>query len=78
MNKKYRSMADELFAGKTLKENVQDIVAMNNTGYKYDELKHKDDDELDCQEELEEIDKTVNLLLHLFISHINQVKAVKT
>lgn len=78
MNKKYRSMADELFAGKTLKENVQDIVARNNTGYKYEELKNKEDDELDYQEELEEIDKTVNLLLHLFIHHIDQVKAVKT
>ncbi len=43
---------------------LQDIVSTAATGYNYDEL--KDDETIDADEERAEIDKTVNLLSHLF------------
>ena len=64
----------QLFAGKTLLQNVRDIIARNNTGYKYDELVNHVplEDELDCDEELVEVDRTVGLLLHLYGHHLEQ------
>lgn len=65
-------LRNKLFEGKTLLQNTQDIVARNNTGYTYAELKSEDCaevGELDYKDELQEIDKTVNLLLHLYSHH---------
>lgn len=63
--------ADDLrkqaFEGKTLQQNLRDIVARGNTGYAYAELKDvisTGDDLLD-DDELEQVDKTVNILAHL-------------
>ncbi len=68
-------LRDQLFADKTLLQNVRDIVSRNNTGYDYAELRvqeREEVDELDYAEEFREIDKTVNLLLHLFERHVHK------
>lgn len=69
-------LRNELFANKTLLENVRDIVARNNTGYTYAELENGDfpEDDLDAKEELASVDKTVNLLLHLYGHHLEAAK----
>lgn len=46
------------------KDALQDIVSTAATGYHYDHL--EDDETIDAAEERAEIDKTVNLLSHLF------------
>lgn len=67
-------LRDRLFAGKTLKQNLRDIIARNNTGHSYDELvelvKDEENDEMLETDEVEQVDKTVNLLAHLFVSHV--------
>jgi len=61
----------KIFEGKTLKQNVQDIVARYGTGYTYEELKSDEEfADFDPQEELQSVDKTVNILSHLYIAHI--------
>jgi len=61
----------EAFGGKTLKQNLRDVVARNNTGYSYQELvdvlNSGDADDLLDDDELENVDKTVKLLSHLYI-----------
>ena len=71
-----QTLRDEVFAGKTLKQNLQDIVARNNTGYTYAELQDvvKEGEELLEDDELEQVDKTVNLLAHLYIRHAESVR----
>ena len=65
-------LREQLFAGKTLKQNLRDIIARNNTGHSYDELveivKDEENDEMLEADEVEQVDKTVNLLAHLFVS----------
>lgn len=65
--------ARKVFEGKTLKQNLQDIIARNNTGYTYAELAaeiERGEDLLE-DEEIEQVDKTVNLLCHLILTHRN-------
>lgn len=61
----------KVFEGKSLKENLQDIIAGNNTGYTYDKLQEeiKSGQDLLEDDEIKLVDKTVNLLAHLFKAH---------
>lgn len=63
---------EELWQGVPFKQALRDAIARNNTGYNYEELinvvQNPEGDELDVDEqELEQVDKTVNLLLHMFV-----------
>lgn len=64
----YEEDLNKVFGGKTIKENLQWVIARNNTGYTYQELLNGDEEELelDVDDELKSIDETVNLLLHLY------------
>jgi hypothetical protein len=67
----YEELRADVFSGKTLKQNLRDIIARNNTGYSYQELvdvlnSDSTDDMLE-DDELESVDKTVNLLAHLYV-----------
>lgn len=63
-------LREQVFGGKTLRQNLQDVVARNNTGYAYEELKEaiRSGEELLEDDETESVDKTVNLLTHLFFA----------
>lgn len=61
-------LREQLWYGVPFKQALQDAMARNNTGYSYEELKEaisSGDDLLD-NGEVEQVDKTVNLLLHMF------------
>ena len=60
----------KLWGNQTLQEALSDAIARSHTGHKYDELKaivadEENDEGLD-QEEIEEVDKAVNLIGHMF------------
>jgi hypothetical protein len=68
-----KELQAEVFGDKDLRQNLRDIIARNNTGYNYEELKEAittGEDGLE-DDELESIDKTVNILSHL-ISYIGR------
>lgn len=72
-------LRENVFGGKTLRENLRDIIARHSTGYSYDELKNViaiGDDMLE-DDEVESVDRTVNLLAHLMTAHAQRVKAAE-
>lgn len=62
----------DMFKGKTLTENLQNIVAGACTGYSYADLETaiNDGEDLLDTEEIMEVDSAVNLLAHLFKAHL--------
>lgn len=77
MNKSEQHHAQEVaFGGKTLKEALRDQQAQAMTGYKYRELlkivQDEENEELLTTDELEDVDKSVNMLAHLFVYFARQ------
>jgi hypothetical protein len=68
-NSTQSNMREQLWYGVPFKQALQDAVARHQTGYKYEELKEeiKSGEDLLDQEEIEEVDKFVNLLMHMFV-----------
>lgn len=66
-------LREQLWYGKPLKESLQDAIARNNTGYSYAELKDviAAGDDLLEDDEIKQVDETVNLLLHMFVFYHN-------
>lgn len=62
---KESELREKLWYGVPFKSALQDAVSSAMTGYKYNEL--EDDETIDADEERAEIDKLVNLLLHMFV-----------
>lgn len=64
---------EQLWQGVEFKDALQDVVARAATGHKYQELaelvKDEENDEGLDRDELEDVDKTVNLLAHLFMHY---------
>lgn len=62
-------LRESLWYGVPFKSALQDAISRNNTGYRYDELKEniKSGEDLLDDDEIIEVDKTVNLLLHMFV-----------
>lgn len=66
---KESELREQLWYGVPFKDALRDAIARNNTGYNYKELEQAiatGEDMLDA-DELESVDKTVNLLLHMFV-----------
>lgn len=61
--------AKDLWYGVPLRKALQDAIARNNTGYNYSELRAailSGEDMLE-DDEIKAVDKTVNLLLRMFV-----------
>lgn len=64
------------FAGKTLKEALRDQQSQAMTGYKYAELveivKDEENEDMLFIDELDDVDRSVNMLAHLFVYFARQ------
>lgn len=62
-------LREQLWYGVKFKDALRDVIANNNTGYNYKDLAKAIEDGEDMLEydEIENVDRTVNILLHLFV-----------
>jgi hypothetical protein len=64
-----KDVAKDLWYGVPLRQAMQDAISRNNTGYSYSELKAAilAGEDLLEDDEIDQVNKTVNLLLRMFV-----------